>query len=711
MSGEAAQSPKSATGPRRRFVRAVAGVGLAIGVTAAALGAYVVSLGPLPIATAREVSTEVLDRNNRILRAFALSDGRWRLGIRSLADVDPRYVELLLAYEDRRFRTHRGVDPQALARAAWQFVREGEIVSGGSTITMQVARLMEPRRERSLEAKLRQMVRAVQLERQFTKDEILGFYLTLAPFGGNIEGIRAASLTYFGKEPKRLTLSDAALLVAIPQSPEMRRPDRRPESAKTARDRVIDRLARVDTFFDEDVAHAAETPVPAMRLALPSLAPHATEQLRAEHSKKSAIRTTFDASLQKKLEELARDRANAQGPDISVAIVAVDHSTGEVLARVGSASYFDTRRAGQVDMTRALRSPGSTLKPFIYGLAFEDGLVHPESLIDDRPQRFGAYAPENFDMSFQGTVTVRKALQLSLNVPAVALLDRVGPARLSARLRQAGGLLVLPKDETPGLAMGLGGVGVTLADLTGLYAGLARLGETVRLREIAETELANERDTRRLMDPIAAWHVGNVLLGAPPPENAVHNRLAFKTGTSYGYRDAWAVGFDGRMTVGVWVGRPDGAPVPGLVGRQVAAPILFDAFARSGQLPAPLAKAPRGTLTAANGKLPLPLQRFRPAGEAVRADGEAPPRIQFPLNGSRIELAQTGGGSVEPLSLKLSGGVGALTVLVNGLPAGEVGTSRQRLIEAPGPGFVRLTVMDSRGAADTVVVRIQSNNP
>lgn len=687
------------------LLRCLAAAGLLIVLAAAGLGFYVRALGPLPATP--ELSSEVLDRNGRLLRAFALPDGRWRLGIRSLADVDPRYVDLLLAYEDRRFRTHAGVDPQALLRAAWQFVREGQIVSGGSTITMQVARLMEPRRERSIAAKLRQMVRAFQLERRLSKDEILGLYLTLAPFGGNIEGVRAASLTYFGKEPKRLTLAEAALLVAIPQSPEMRRPDRRPESAKAARDRVIERLAKVDTFFDEDVEHAASLPIPAERLALPLLAPHATEQARAENPKNAVIKTTLDVIFQKKLEELARDRANAQGADISVAIVAVDHSTGDILARVGSASYFDARRAGQVDMSRALRSPGSTLKPFIYGLAFEDGLVHPESLIDDRPQRFGAYAPENFDMSFQGTVTVRKALQLSLNVPAVALLDRVGPARLSARLRQAGGLLVLPKDETPGLAMGLGGVGVTLTDLVGLYAGLARLGTTARLREIADTEPASERDTRRLMDPVAAWHVGNVLLAAPPPENAVHNRLAFKTGTSYGYRDAWAVGFDGRMTIGVWVGRPDGAPVPGLVGRQVAAPILFDAFARSGQLPAPLAKAPRGTLIAAGVKLPLPLQRFRPAGEAVRAEGEAPPRIQFPLNGSRIELSSAAGGPAEPLSLKLSGGVGPLTVLVNGLPAGEAGPSRQRLIEAPGPGFVRLTVMDSRGAADTVVVRIQ----
>ena len=296
--------------------------------------------------------------------------------------------------------------------------------------------------------------------------------------------------------------------------------------------------------------------------------------------------------MQKTLEALARDRAIAQGPNISVGIIAVDNESGDVLARVGCSDYFDERRAGQVDMTRAVRSPGSTLKPFIYGLAFEDGFVHPESLIDDRPIRFGSYAPENFDMTFQGTVPIRKALQLSLNVPAIALLDRVGASRLSSRLKQAGGSLVLPKDEAPGLAMGLGGVGVTLQDLAQLYTGLARLGTTKPLREIMHAH--DDREPMRLMDQAAAWQVGNVLIGTPPPENGVHDRIAFKTGTSYGYRDAWSVGFDGRITIGVWVGRPDGAPVPGLVGRTAAAPILFDAFARTGKIPAALPKPPKG---------------------------------------------------------------------------------------------------------------------
>jgi penicillin-binding protein 1C len=690
----------------RRIKLAAAILAAASSVVIVGIAAWVISLGPLPLTQARQVSTTVVDRNGKLLRAYAMADGRWRLPVDAKTNVDPGYLKLLLAYEDRRFRSHAGVDPLALGRAAFQFVTRGHIVSGGSTITMQLARLMEPRRERSVTAKLRQMVRALEIERQLTKDQILDLYLALAPYGGNLEGIRAASIAYFGKEPKRLSLAEAALLVALPQSPENRRADRHPDIAHAARDRVLDRMVEDGQVSAEDAVQAKAVPVPRLRKPMPILAPHSADQAIAIVKDAPLIKLTLDSSLQKNLEALAHDRAIALGPTISVAIIAVDNESGDVLARVGSPDYFDDRRAGQVDMTRAVRSPGSTLKPFIYGMAFEDGFVHPESLIDDRPIRFGSYAPENFDMTFQGTVPVRKALQMSLNVPAIALLDRVGASRLSSRLKQAGANLVLPKDEVPGLAMGLGGVGITLQDLVQLYGGLARLGSTRPPREIMK---ANDdvREPLRLMDPVSAWQVGNVLLGTPPPENAVHNRIAFKTGTSYGYRDAWSVGFDGRITIGVWVGRPDGAPAPGIVGRTAAAPILFDAFARTGKLPAPLPKPPKGTLMATNAKLPLPLRRFRPVGELVRTGGEQAPHIQFPLNGSRIDAAGAGGASFSAMPVKVAGGVLPMTMLVNGVSVGEIDGRRQRLVDPPGPGFTRLTVIDATGAADTVVVRIQ----
>jgi penicillin-binding protein 1C len=670
-----------------------------------AFGAWVWSLGPLPLAQAQQVSTSVVDRNGKLLRAYAMADGRWRLPVDARTGVDPGYLKLLLAYEDRRFHSHSGVDPLALGRAALQLLTRGHIVSGGSTITMQLARLMEPRRERSVYAKLRQMVRAIEIERQLSKDQILDLYLALAPFGGNLEGIRAASIGYFGKEPKRLSLAEQAVLVALPQSPETRRLDRYPETARAARDRVLDRMVEEGIVSPDDAVQAKGVAVPRLRKPMPILAPHSADQAVVNVKDAPVIALTLDSSLQKVLESLARDRALALGPDISIGIIAVDNESGDVLAHIGSPDYFDERRAGQVDMTRAVRSPGSTLKPFIYGLAFEDGFVHPESLIDDRPIRFGSYAPENFDMTFQGTVPVRKALQLSLNVPAIELLDRVGASRLSSRLKQAGANLVLPKDEVPGLAMGLGGVGVSLQDLVQLYSGIARLGSTKPLREIVWKD--DVREPLRLMDQVAAWQVGNVLIGTPPPENAAHNRIAFKTGTSYGYRDAWSVGFDGRITIGVWVGRPDGAPVPGLVGRTAAAPILFDAFARTGKLPAPLPKAPKGTLVASNAKLPLPLRRFRPLGELVRTGGEQALRIQFPLNGSRIDAPNIGDGRFSALPVKVAGGVLPMTMLVNGVAVGDIDGRRQRLIDPPGAGFVRLTVQDATGAADTVVVRIQ----
>jgi penicillin-binding protein 1C len=696
--------------PRRRgrsIKLAAAATAAAALLVAGALAAWVVSLGPLPLTQARQISTTVVDRNGKLLRAYAMADGRWRLPVNAKTSVDPTYLDLLLAYEDRRFRAHAGVDPLALGRAALQLLTHGHIVSGGSTITMQLARLMEPRQERSLAAKLRQAVRALQIERQLNKDQILDLYLALAPYGGNLEGIRAASLGYFGKEPKRLSLAEAALLVALPQSPETRRLDRHPAAARAARDRVLERMVHEGRVAAEDAAQAKAVPVPTLRKPLPILAPHSADQATSLVKDTPLIRLTLESGIQRALEALARDRAAALGPNISIAIVAVDNESGDVIARVGSPDYFDDRRAGQVDMTRAVRSPGSTLKPFIYGLAFEDGFVHPDSLIDDRPIRFGSYAPENFDMTFQGTVPVRRALQLSLNVPAIELLDRVGASRLSSRLKQAGANLVLPKDEAPGLAMGLGGVGVTLQDLVQLYGGIARLGNVGPLREIMRDK-DEAREPLRLMDQVAAWQVGNVLMGTPPPENAAHNRIAFKTGTSYGYRDAWSIGFDGRMTIGIWVGRPDGASVPGLVGRTAAAPILFDAFARTGKLPMALPKAPKGTLlVASNAKLPLPLRRFRSLGELIRAGSEQALHIQFPLNGSRIDAAGGAGAAFSALPVKVAGGVLPMTVLVNGVSAGEIDGRRQRLVDPPGPGFVRLTVQDATGAADTVVVRIQ----
>jgi penicillin-binding protein 1C len=684
-----------------RVICALAGAAL-VG-AAFVLACWVVALGPAPRGQDIVYSRLVLDRDGRLLRPYATPEGRWRMPAR-VEDVDPRFVRMLLAYEDKRFYEHHGVDPLAIGRAFYQLVTHGRIVSGASTLTMQVARLLEPRRERSLMAKLRQMVRAVDLEASLSKNDILSLYLSLAPYGGNLEGIRAASFAYFGKEPRRLALHEAALLVALPQAPELRRPDRAPDAARRARDRVLDRIAADVQIPADEIAMAKEEPVPHARKPMPHFAPHAADRAISAVPDAPVHKLTLDLHLQKTLEHLARERAQTLGPDISVAIVAIDHASGEIRARVASADYFDERRAGQVDFTMAVRSPGSALKPFIYGLGFEDGLIHPETLIEDRPLRYGSYAPENFDLTFQGTVTVRKALQLSLNVPVVSLLDKIGASRLTARLAQAGAPLALPKGEAPGLAMGLGGVGVTLTDLTMLYAGLARLGTTIPVAERIE-EAALVRPPRRLLDPVAAWYVGNVLLGTPPPDNAARNRIAFKTGTSYGYRDAWAIGFDGTKTIGVWVGRADGAAVAGMTGRSAAAPILFDAFARSGEMIAPLPPAPKGAILVSNTKLPPPLQRYQP--DRLVGDPAGPAlRIVYPPNGARIELDDTGE-TAGQLALKISGGVEPMTVVVNGMPFAAPSGRRTLFVDPGGHGFARLTVIDAKGTTDSVVVRMQ----
>ncbi|MFG1350028.1 penicillin-binding protein 1C [Xanthobacter autotrophicus] len=648
-----------------------------------------------PPAPPLKVSAEVVDREGRLLRPFALPDGRWRLAA-TVADVDPRLLTMILAYEDRRFERHGGVDALALLRAAGQAAASLRVVSGGSTLTMQVARLTLPPRPRTLAAKLAQMRRALELEARLSKSEILGLYLTLAPYGGNIEGVRAAALTYFGKEPRRLTLGEAALLVALPQAPESRRPDRFAARARAARDRVLDRLLSQGLIAADEVRVAKAEPVPMARRPLPQLAPHLAEQMVAERPDLSRHLSTLDAPLQEKLEELVRERTRALGRGLSSAMVVMDNDSAQVRAYVASADYLDRERAGAVDLARAVRSPGSTLKPFIYALAFEDGIAHPETLIEDRPARFGGWRPENFDRGFQGTLSVRKALQLSLNVPAVRLLDAVGPQRLATRLQQAGARLELPPGAAPALPMGLGGVGIRLVDLTMLYGALSRGGEAHPLVFRREGGAVAVPRRSRLVDPVAAWYVGQCLLGTPAPDNALGGRIAFKTGTSYGYRDSWAMGFDGRRTVGVWVGRPDGQAVPDLTGRGAAAPLLFDAFARIVRTPAGLGPAPRGAVMAANARLPVPQRHFG------RTRQEQPLQVVYPPDGARVS-----GAEAETLALKVDGGTFPLTLLLDGRPVAQVEDRRTLSWTPQGRGFARLTVIDADGLSDSVTVRVE----
>jgi penicillin-binding protein 1C len=677
---------------------AVIGLGAALAWTSATR-----ALGPLDLTQATRGSPVVTDRNGVLLRAFTTQDGRWRLPITS-TDVDPRFFALLKSYEDRRFDQHHGVDWRALIRAALQFTASGHIISGGSTLTMQVARLIEPREERSLSAKVRQIARALNLESRLSKGEILDLYLALAPYGGNLEGVRAASLAYFGKEPKRLSWSEAALLVALPQSPEMRRPDRGAAAARAARDRVLARAVANNVLAPAEAALAKTEAVPQARRAFPVLAPHAAEAALRVDPDQRIHKLTLEAKWQQSLEALARDSVQRVGAKTSAAILVIDNSTGEVRAHVGAADYFSAERGGAIDMTEALRSPGSALKPFIYALAFENGIAHPETILDDRPSRWGVWQPENFDLEYQGSVTARRALQMSLNVPAIELLDQVGTTRFLTRLRNAGADIALAGDAAPGLAVGLGGLGIKLRDLARLYSGLARGGEAPGLVE--EVGVTPKAAARAIAEPLAAWYVGDILRGAPPPLNAAAGRIAYKTGTSYGYRDAFAVGYDRRHTIAVWVGRPDNGSVPGLVGRLVAAPILFDAFARIGIDPEVPPK-PYGALVARSSALPPPLRHLRQDAPKVLAwANSAPLRIAFPPNGARVDLGLSRPDATS-LALKAQGGVPPLTWLVNGAPVGTPDLRRQASWMPDGSGFARVSVIDAMGVTDSVTVRVE----
>lgn len=660
-------------------------------------------------------STLVLDRDGTLLQAFTAADGAWRLPV-GIDEVDPGYLRMLVAYEDKRFYRHWGVDPLALGRAVVQLAESGRIVSGASTLTMQTVRLLEPR-ERTVGAKLIEMARALQLEWHYGKRDILDMYLTLAPYGGNLEGLRAASLFYFGREPSHLSISEAALLVSLPQSPERLRPDRNGAAARSQRDKILERMAKLGVLSQRAAAEAAGEPVPSLRRPAIRRAAHLSERLHGDAGDGQVIETSIDGTLQAQIEALARRVQDQLEPGATVAVLVVENSMRAVRAYVGSGDFWDTGRYGQNDMVRAIRSPGSTLKPFIYGMAFDELIVHPETIVVDEPMRFGDYAPENFDHFYRGELSAREALQLSLNLPAVALLDRIGPLKLTATLKRAGAPLRLPGEVTmPGLPIALGGVGTSLEDLVKLYAGISDGGMAKPLQFAVDSSAPGEPAVP-LMSPAAAWYITRILEEAPPPPNAIppqHRKrghaVAFKTGTSYGFRDAWAIGFDAAFTVGVWIGRPDGTFSPGRIGREAAAPVLYDIFDLLPPVPGANGVAnplrPNGVLVATNAALPAGLQRFEGRGSFANASLAADiPRISFPIDGATLQLSTAG--SYRSLPLEAAGGKMPLLWLVNGEPVASMPFRRKAEWEPDGGGAARITVIDATGQAASAEVWIR----
>ncbi|WAJ36822.1 peptidoglycan glycosyltransferase PbpC [Pseudomonas sp. GOM7] len=530
-------------------------------------------LFPLPLPE-DDLARVVLAEDGTPLWRFADRDGVWRYPV-TPQEVSPYYLEALLTYEDRWFRQHPGVNPLALGRAAWQNLSGGRVVSGGSTLSMQVARLLDPH-GRNLSGKLKQLWRTAQLEWHLSKDEILTLYLNRAPFGGTLQGVAAASWSYLGKPPSQLTRAEAALLAVLPQAPSRLRPDRHPERAQAARDKVLRRLAEFRVWPQARIDEALEEPVFLAPRREPSLAPLLARRLNRPGSP-PLIRTTLDAALQLRLEDLLLGWRARLPERTSVAILVVEHESMAVRAYLGSVDIADTARFGHVDMVRALRSPGSTLKPFLYGLALDAGLIHSESLLQDVPRHYGDYRPGNFAAGFTGPVSASTALATSLNLPAVQLLEAYGPKRFAGELRSAGVPIRLPALAEPSLALILGGGGTRLESLVSGYSAFARGGMAARVR-LQPSDTLRER---RLLSPGAAWIIRRILSGQARPDRdpraqlAQRPTLAWKTGTSYGFRDAWAIGVGPRHLIGVWIGRPDGTPVPGQFGLASAAPLLL----------------------------------------------------------------------------------------------------------------------------------------
>ncbi|MGY2365282.1 peptidoglycan glycosyltransferase PbpC [Pseudomonas azotoformans] len=528
---------------------------------------------PLPLPK-DDLARVVLAEDGTPLWRFADANGVWRYPVQT-SEVSPYYLDALLTYEDRWFYQHPGVNPLALARATWQNLTGARVVSGGSTLSMQVARLLDPH-SRTFHGKLRQLWRTAQLEWHLSKAEILNLYLNRAPFGGTLQGVAAASWAYLGKSPGQLTHAEAALLAVLPQAPSRLRPDRHPQRAQQARDKVLRRLAEFQVWPQSAVDEALEEPLLLAPRLEPSLAPLLARRLNRPDSP-PLIRTTLDATLQRRLEDLLLGWRARLPEHTSAAILVVEEESMAVRAYLGSVDINDAKRFGHVDMISALRSPGSTLKPFLYGMALDDGLIHSESLLQDVPRRYGDYRPGNFSMGFTGAVPASTALSSSLNLPAVQLLEAYGPKRFAAQMRIGGVPLALPALAEPNLALILGGAGSRLEDLVSGYSAFARDGRSATIRLQPDDTLRE----RPLLSPGSAWIVRRILSGQARPDRDPRAELvqrpvlAWKTGTSYGFRDAWAIGVGPRYLIGVWIGRPDGTPVPGQFGLASAAPLML----------------------------------------------------------------------------------------------------------------------------------------
>ncbi len=523
-----------------------------------------------------------LDRNGQLLRAYLAPDQMWRIHVDG-NQISPALKTTVLAYEDRAFYRHPGINPKSILRAAISNWRAGRVTQGGSTITMQVARLMEPK-DRTMTGKLIEIFRALQLEVRYSKDEILTFYFNLAPYGGNIIGVGAASRFYFGKSPDKLSFGEAALLAAIPNSPNRYRPDIKASEAKPGRDKILGLLRRQSKITSAQYAEALAEYVPDRRFDMPFNAPQFADFLIKCYPQQDELHSTIDPTVQHLAETTLRAHLKPLIPQgiTNGAVVVIDNVSKDVLALVGSVDFTDSLNKGQVNGAVAPRSPGSALKPFVYAIGIDEGLISPRSLLYDVPVNYSGYRPVNYDETYHGAVTAEDALIRSLNVPAVNLSAKLGGDGVYTLLKDAG-ITTLPNpQEYYGLSLILGGCEVNLLELTNIYSGLADSGA---FRDYRLLKSAPDPIARKLLSSGTCYIITDILSQLRRPElpavweATLHlPKVAWKTGTSYGKRDAWSVGFTPRFTIGVWAGNFDGKGNPRLVGAEVATPILFDIF-------------------------------------------------------------------------------------------------------------------------------------
>lgn len=497
--------------------------------------------------------------------------------------IPPLFIKTLLIHEDQYFYKHLGVNPFAIARATFDNLAASRIVSGGSTITMQLARMLE-RRERTVVAKLIESFRALQLEIRYSKKEILAHYQAIAPYGGNIEGLQAAAFRYFNKPATDLSIAEIALLVAIPKSPNKRRPDRHPEVAKEVRDQILEKMLLANLINKEQHSRAKKEKIKIKRNQQLNIIPHTAWHLRLNQPKKYVWHTTIDTNIQQRTKNLLNQYVKRldQYHITNAAAVVIDNENREVKAIVGSVDYFSKKALGANDGSRAARSPGSTLKPFLYGLALQEGFITERTVLYDIPINYAGYSPQNYSKDFIGPVQVHEALTESLNTVAVKLSNKIGMDKLY-NLLKAGGVSTLNKPSVYyGLPLVLGGVEIPLLETTNLYASLANEGIYQPYKILKDNQTENKS---QLISKEASWIISHILTDVERPDFPASwqyskNRptIAWKTGTSYGHQDAWSIGYTPRYTIGVWMGNFDGSPSIGLTGSSMAAPILFDLF-------------------------------------------------------------------------------------------------------------------------------------